>query len=163
MDPQRYARVKEIFREAMRWAPAERAAVVAELAGGDAVLRDEVLSLLAHHDDAPLIREPAQNLARIAGAKAAEATSPAQGAVMPAGGAVAAEEPAAAPAGGTAEGGRTLAELLRTERSGGAAAGWSLERVVRTLAPVAEALVEIADQGGLHGAVRADRLLVDER
>jgi hypothetical protein len=55
VDPQRYARVKEVFREAMRWAPGERAAVVAVLAGDDAAVRDELRSLLAHHDDAPRI------------------------------------------------------------------------------------------------------------
>lgn len=46
MDRQRYARVKEIFREALRWAPEERAAVIAALAEDDAAVRDEILSLL---------------------------------------------------------------------------------------------------------------------
>src|SRR5690606_8798683 len=46
------------FRAAIRWAPEERAAVVAALAEGDVVVRDEVLSLLAHHHEPPL-HEPA--------------------------------------------------------------------------------------------------------
>lgn len=160
MDPQRYARVKQVFREAMRWAPEERAAVVAELAGEDTGLLDEVMSLLAHQDDAPLMREPAQSLSRIASA-AAGAAMPEEG---PAGDEVpAAERPAAVPAAAVAaKPGRTLAELLRSERAGGAAAGWPLERVVHTLEPVVEALARIADRGGAHGAVRAERILVTE-
>jgi hypothetical protein len=52
VDPQRYAQVKQVFREAIRWAPEDRAAVIAALAEDDAV-RDEVRSLLAHHREAP--------------------------------------------------------------------------------------------------------------
>jgi hypothetical protein len=164
VDPQRYARVKQIFREAMRWEPAERAAAVRELAGDDADVRDEVMSLLAHHDDAPLIRAPAQSIVRIADAAAGKTgQEPAEGAAgggapAPAGAPAAAPPPAAA----SAQPRRPLAELLRTERAGGAAAGWSLDRVVYALEPVVEALARIADAGGVHGAVRADRLVVVE-
>lgn len=45
---QRYARVREGFAAAMRWAPGERAAVVAALAEEDAEVAAEVASLLAH-------------------------------------------------------------------------------------------------------------------
>lgn len=144
MDPQRYARVKEIFREAMRWAPEERAGVVATLAGDDAV-RDEVLSLLAHHDDAPLIRAPAPG-----GGRAAGETSPGEAPPPP-------DPPSHSD---SVVEGRTLAELLRAERAGGGTAGWSLERVVRTLDPIAEALAIAADRGVVHGAVRADRVVL---
>ena len=151
MDPQRYARVKEVFREAMRWAPEERAAVVAELAGDDAGLRDEVMSLLSHHDDAPLIREPAPNVVRLAGAPAAVETA----APVPA----THEAPGA---GAAVSGGRTLAELLRAERAEGAAAGWPIERVIRTLDPIVRALATAADRGEVHGAIRADHVLLVE-
>lgn len=166
MDPQRYARVKQIFREAMRWEPAERAAAVRELAGDDAELRDEVMSLLANHDDAPLIRAPAQSIAKIAEA-AAGASGGAEATVAPVGAPTVAPAPvptppAPPPPAVPAQHRRTLAELLRAERAGGAAAGWSLERVVYALGPVVEALTRIADAGGIHGAVRADRLVVVE-
>jgi hypothetical protein len=143
VDPQRYARVKEVFREAMRWAPEEREAVVAALAADDAAVRDEVRSLLAHHDDAPLIREPAPGGDGVAG-EAPPAAAPGDGR-----------------AGSVAEQ-RTLAELLRTERAGGTAAGWPLERVVRILDPIAEALAIAADRGVVHGAVRADQVVIAE-
>jgi hypothetical protein len=163
VDPQRYARVKQVFREAMRWAPGERAAVVAELAGEDTGLRDEVLSLLAHHDDAPLIREPAQSLSRIASAAVAGAATPEEENEPAAEEQPAAKEQPVAPAPAVAaKPGRTLAELLRSERAGGAAAGWPIERVVDTLEPVVEALARIADRGGAHGAVRAERIIVTE-
>lgn len=212
MDPQRYARVKEIFREALRWAPNERAAVVATLAEGDTAVRDEVLSLLAHHDDAPLIREPAPNLLRASGPPPAEATPPHGSrtgdkpppvetpAPPPAGspaattsrvqaapphtrGAADAPAPEALPPAHDPSGGpssapsgatpgdpseakkalvekQTLAELLRGERAGGAAAGWPLDRVIRTLDPVARALASAADRGGVHGLIRAAHILL---
>ncbi len=123
MDRERYAHVKQVFREALRWAPEDRAAAVDALAGDEAV-RDEVRSLLAHHVDAPE--------------------------ELPGG----AEEDLA--------GRRTLDELLRAERAGGAAAGWSIERVVRTLDPIAGELAGAADRGRVHGAVRAGHVLLDE-
>lgn len=54
---QRYARVREGFAAAMRWAPGERAAVVAALAEEDAEVAAEVASLLAHVVEQ---REPGQ-------------------------------------------------------------------------------------------------------
>lgn len=121
MDAQRYAEVKRVFREAIRWAPEEREAVIAALAEDEAV-RAEVRSLLAHHEEE-------------------------------------AEEAAAEEA---SVGGRTLAALLREERAGGAAAGWAPERVMRTLEPIARALEELGERGGVHGAVRADRVTLSE-
>ena len=164
MDPQRYARVKEVFREAMRWAPEERVAVVAELAGDDAGLRDEVMSLLAHHDDAPLIREPAPNVVRLAGVATAKEEA-ASGSGAPAAVETAAPAPAtheAPGAGAAGSGGRTLAELLRAERAEGAAAGWPIERVIRTLDPIVRALATAADRGEVHGAIRVDHVLLVE-
>ena len=139
MDPQRYARVKEVFREAMRWAPEERAAVVAELAGDEVAVRDEVLSLLAHHDEAPLIREAAPAVMRAPGP--APQDPPRTGDVVIEG--------------------RTPAELLRAaraEHAGGAAAGWDLERVIRILDPLARELASTADRGVVQGALAASRL-----
>lgn len=198
MDRQRYARVKEIFREAMRWPPEERATVVATLSEDDATVRDEVLSLLAHHDDAPLIRAPvpgnSQDERTPATVKAATPhggqaetapatvkTSPPHGdqaertsttvkTPPPRGGqaASASSPPDASPprdppgAAGEVIDGQTLAELLRTERASGAAAGWPLERVIRVLDPVAEALATAAERGIVHGAVRADHVVVSE-
>jgi serine/threonine-protein kinase len=46
--PDQYAEVKRVFREAIRWAPEDRAEVVAALAS-DGEVRGEVMSLLAHH------------------------------------------------------------------------------------------------------------------
>ena len=54
VDPQRHAQVKRVFREALRWPPADRAAVATALAVDEAV-RDEALSLLAHHRDEPAL------------------------------------------------------------------------------------------------------------
>jgi hypothetical protein len=149
VNPQRYARVKEIFREALRWSPEERNAVVATLAEDDAAVRDEVLSLLAHHDEAPLIREPARSHDLTGGAPSlveASAESDVGGDRMK---------------DGFLER-RTLAELVRSEREGGAKAGWPLERVIRTLDPIAHALAMAADRGAAHGAVRAEHVLVTE-
>lgn len=169
MDPQRYARVKEVFREAMRWAPEERAAVVAELVGDDAALRGEVMSLLSHHDDAPLIREPARNVVREAGelaAKTATTFASVAAVAVPEEAApkedAAAKETTAAPS--PEPPGRTLAELLGAERAAraGSAAGWPLERVVRVLEPIVDALAAIADRGDVHGAVRAARITAAE-
>jgi len=150
VDPQRYMRVKLVFREALRWAPAERAAVVAALAEDDAAVRDEVLSLLAHHDDAPLLRQPAQDGA----GSAAEAS-----------------ESGAASSSGTARfmsrivsERRTLADVLQTERverAGDTSPGWPLDRVVRVLDPIARELAEAADREAVHGAVHAGNILVD--
>jgi hypothetical protein len=184
VDPQRYARVKEIFREAMRWAPEERAAVVAELAGDDPVVRDEVQSLLAHHDDAPLIREPAPGDGRATDpparpeapaqqtGRAAGSPAPSAATTQEAGRAAGSPSPLAAPPPSAPTGtghdlveGRTLAALLRTERdarAGGAPAGWPLERVVRVLDPIAEALAIAADRGVVHGAVRVDQVVLAE-
>jgi len=164
MDRQRYARVKQIFREAMRWPPEERATVVATLSEDDKSVRDEVLSLLAHHDDAPLIRE------RVPGDRQDERTPTTVEAPLPRGGQAASTSspPDASPPHdlpGAADDvikGQTLAELLRTERAGGAAAGWPLERVVRVLDPVAEALATAAERGAVHGAVRADHVVLTE-
>jgi hypothetical protein len=119
VDRERHARVKQVFREAIRWAPEERAAVVDALAGDDAVVQGEVRSLLAHHVEAPAVA----------------GEGPGDGAGGDAGG------------GGAGGGGRTRAEILREARAGGAAAGWPLERVVRTLEPSAGALAELADRG----------------
>lgn len=212
MDRQRYARVKQIFREAMRWPPEERATVVATLSEDDATVRVEVLSLLAHHDDAPLIREPAPDNrqaepapatvkaapphgGQAETAPATETTSPphdGQAETAPAtveaplprgdqaertpttvktpttGGGQAASPPDAFPphdlpgAPDDVIEGQTLAEFLRAERASGAAAGWPLERVVRVLDPVAEALATAAERGIVHGAVRATYVVVSE-
>ena len=174
MDRQRYARVKEIFREAMRWAPEERAAVIAALAEGDAAVRDEVLSLLAHHDDTPLLREPTRKVDQVASPPAPPEAPPdtAQAAGAPsldappnaaqAAGApslVEAPPPSAPPsAPGDPVAAQTLAELLRAERASGAPTGWPLERVIRSLDPIARALASAADRGVVHGAVRADHV-----
>jgi serine/threonine-protein kinase len=53
------ARVNEIFLVAIEQRPETAGAFVASACGDDAALRDEVLSLLAHHDDAELIATPA--------------------------------------------------------------------------------------------------------
>lgn len=51
-------RVREIFFEAMERPPDERPAYVDEACGDSDDLRSEVASLLAHHDDTPLLEEP---------------------------------------------------------------------------------------------------------
>jgi predicted Ser/Thr protein kinase len=52
MTPERWRRIKEVFAAALEVEAERRAALVAELAGGDAWLAAEVLSLLAAHDSA---------------------------------------------------------------------------------------------------------------
>jgi len=156
VDPQRYMRVKLVFREALRWAPAERAAVVAALAEDDAAVRDEVLSLLAHHDDAQLLRQPAQDGA---GSAAEDGSSDEDG------------SPAVSDAARSVvlgvSGERTLADVLRIERAEAAerasdtAPGWSLDRVIRVLGPIAHELADAADREAVHGAVHAGNILVD--
>jgi hypothetical protein len=151
-DRQRHARVKEIFGAAMRWAAEDRAAVVAALAGDEADVRDEVLSLLAHHDDAPLLRERARGTA-------AERDPPAP------------REAAGLPPAPR----RTLAALLRAERAGaaagaatraatgaasGSAPGWPADRVVRALDPIAREIASAADQGAIHGRICLECIVV---
>lgn len=48
MTPARHAEIRRVLAAALRWVPAERAAVVAALTGDDAALADEVTDLLAH-------------------------------------------------------------------------------------------------------------------
>jgi hypothetical protein len=198
VDPQRYAQVKRVFREALRWAPAHRAEVAAALAGDDAV-RDEALSLLAHHREAEaegaaaaaaadpqelvgaVLGERYRVEARVRGGYRAEDTArrrpvaleelPEDAAPVDAlielsrqAGGFAGVEGAcawASPAGPRRFAvvawleGPTLAEL----RGGGGAAGWPLERVVRALGPIAEALAIAADRGVVHGGVHAARVV----
>jgi serine/threonine protein kinase/Tol biopolymer transport system component len=52
MDPARWQRVQDVFREAAPRAPASRAAFVLEACGDDVELRQEVESLLQSHDEA---------------------------------------------------------------------------------------------------------------
>jgi tetratricopeptide (TPR) repeat protein/predicted Ser/Thr protein kinase len=49
MSEQRSSRVEELFREALERPPEEREDFVIRASGGDATVRDEVLSLLHHH------------------------------------------------------------------------------------------------------------------
>ncbi len=51
MDPERWRRVGELFHRALEHGPEERSRFLDEACGGDAALRAEVDSLLAHHDD----------------------------------------------------------------------------------------------------------------
>jgi len=55
---ERYQQIRTLFLAALDVAPAERAGLVADRAGDDRALRDEVMSLL-DHAGAPLWREPA--------------------------------------------------------------------------------------------------------
>jgi serine/threonine-protein kinase len=66
MDPQRHAQVKRGFREALRWPAADRAAVAAALADDEAV-RDEALSLLAHHREEPAPEQPPVAIGAVVG------------------------------------------------------------------------------------------------
>jgi serine/threonine protein kinase len=52
MNPARWARVKELFQDALERPPAERAAFLAAACGEDLALRSELESLLAAHDAA---------------------------------------------------------------------------------------------------------------
>lgn len=59
MTPARHAEIRRVLAAALRWVPAERAAVVAALAGEDAALADEVTDLLAHVvEPEPVTAEP---------------------------------------------------------------------------------------------------------
>ena len=51
MDPERWRQVGELFHRALEHGPEERSRFLDEACGGDAALRAEVDSLLAHHDD----------------------------------------------------------------------------------------------------------------
>ena len=60
MDPERWRRVGELFHRALERDPGERTRFLDEACGGDAALRAEVDSLLAHHDDSspPVVPTP---------------------------------------------------------------------------------------------------------
>ena len=51
MDPERWRRVGELFHRALEHGPEDRSRFLDGACGGDAALRAEVDSLLAHHDD----------------------------------------------------------------------------------------------------------------
>ncbi len=60
MTPERWQKVKEIFSSALRYEPAQRSAFLSEACSGDAVLRQEVESLIsAHEKDGSFIDSPA--------------------------------------------------------------------------------------------------------
>ena len=50
VDPERWHRLSDIFHKALEEKPERRDTFLEEACGGDAALRDEVASLLAHHD-----------------------------------------------------------------------------------------------------------------
>lgn len=56
--------------------------------------------------------------------------------------------------------GRTLAQLLREERRGAAPKGWPLERVTRTLDPVADALAIAHERGIAHRDVKPSNVFL---
>ena len=58
MDPERWQRVGELFHEALARSLDERPRFLDDACGGDAALRAEVDSLLAHHDDSALLVAP---------------------------------------------------------------------------------------------------------
>ena len=60
MDPERWRQVGELFHRALEHGPEERSRFLDEACGGDAALRAEVDSLLAHHDDGapPVVPTP---------------------------------------------------------------------------------------------------------
>lgn len=58
MTPERYAHVKEIFVQVFELAPEHRSAILHDLCGNDNELRQEVESLLEHHDDGAPLPEP---------------------------------------------------------------------------------------------------------
>lgn len=63
MEHQRWRRVQDIFESAVELAPAARAAYIDETCAGDQSLRREVMSLLAHDEQAKsFIEDPAFNL-----------------------------------------------------------------------------------------------------
>ena len=66
MDPERWHQLSEVFHEALKQPPERRATFLEDACGGDAVLRDEVASLLAYHDQAD---EAGDTLTRLVGAK----------------------------------------------------------------------------------------------
>ncbi|HTI36782.1 MAG TPA: serine/threonine-protein kinase [Vicinamibacterales bacterium] len=75
MDPERWRRLEEVFQAALDCEPRQRAALVDEAAGGDRLLRQEVLSLLAAHDRETFTSAPAFEDAM----RVLEATSPSAG------------------------------------------------------------------------------------
>ncbi len=62
MDPERWRRVGEVFHRALEHGADERPRFLDEACGGDAALRAEVDSLLAHHEDGapPVVPTPPQ-------------------------------------------------------------------------------------------------------
>ena len=60
MDPERWRRVGELFHRALEHDPDERPRFLDDACGGDAALRAEVDSLLAHHEDSspPVVPTP---------------------------------------------------------------------------------------------------------
>jgi hypothetical protein len=75
-DPRTWARINDLFHEALERPEAERDAFVTEAAGGDAALRAEVSSLLAAHARAgSFIAEPAAGVAAARSSVAAAAAS----------------------------------------------------------------------------------------
>ena len=65
MDPERWRRIGELFHDALECGADERARFLDDACRGDPALRDEVESLLAHHDDnsAPVVLTPADRSA----------------------------------------------------------------------------------------------------
>jgi hypothetical protein len=146
--PARHAQVRALFAAALRWAPAERDAAVAALAGEDRELAIEVRSLLRHVAPAAggsaaagaaagataeaTIGATARGSARVAAARTTGATGPA-GTTGPAG---AAGTTDAAGAGGDREHGATLGEL-----AGAVEEAHALGRAIARLAPAVTALL----------------------
>ena len=60
MKPERWGKVESIFHKALEADESQRSSVIEESCAGDAELRREVESLLAHHSDsASFIEKPA--------------------------------------------------------------------------------------------------------
>ncbi len=72
MDPERWRRVGELFHRALEHDPEERSRFLDEACAGDAALRAEVDSLLAHHEGSapPVVPTPSENA--VAGGEAGE-------------------------------------------------------------------------------------------
>lgn len=68
MTPERWERIKEIFRDALEKPAAERSSFLGKACGGDAEMRDEVERLLAK-EDAPSLASPAGDLLNHAAAE----------------------------------------------------------------------------------------------
>ncbi len=62
MDPERWHQLSDVFHEALKQTPERRATFLEEACGGDTVLRDEVASLLAYHDQADEASDTATQL-----------------------------------------------------------------------------------------------------